>query len=150
MAEGAFWNAIVNLCIDDRVRRNKDNRRLEVMYRTGTDPDAEVESEDGTLSQNSGSSKNDLRAYIGGFTDGELKDYLSFSSDNCDQRLELEHMGYAAFWNAIVNLCVDERDCRKKNKALEDARLLDEETSRLEDAYRMPSKHEGEILPPDL
>jgi len=36
--EGGFWNAIVNLCIDERLRRDQDIRRLEYMYRTGVDP----------------------------------------------------------------------------------------------------------------
>ena len=38
MAEAAFWNAVVNLCVDERVRRNEETRRLEIMYRTGVDP----------------------------------------------------------------------------------------------------------------
>ena len=38
MAEAAFWNAVVNLCVDERVRRNEETRRLEIMYRTGIDP----------------------------------------------------------------------------------------------------------------
>lgn len=41
MAEAAFWNAVVNLCVDERVRRNEETRRLEIMYRTGRDPGAE-------------------------------------------------------------------------------------------------------------
>ena len=41
MAEAAFWNAVVNLCVDERVRRNEETRRLEIMYRTGKDPEAE-------------------------------------------------------------------------------------------------------------
>ena len=43
MAEAAFWNAIVNLCVDERVRRNEETRRLEIMYRTGIDPERENE-----------------------------------------------------------------------------------------------------------
>ncbi|MDR4484010.1 MAG: hypothetical protein R3B95_12485 [Nitrospirales bacterium] len=39
MAEAGFWNTIVNLCIDERMRRDQDIRRLEYMYRTGMDPD---------------------------------------------------------------------------------------------------------------
>lgn len=38
MAEAAFWNAVVNICVEERVRRNDEIRRLEIMYRTGTDP----------------------------------------------------------------------------------------------------------------
>lgn len=37
-AEAAFWNAIVNLCIEERHRRDAEIRRLECMYRTGRDP----------------------------------------------------------------------------------------------------------------
>ena len=36
--EAGFWNTIVNLCIDERLRRDQDIRRLEYMYRTGVDP----------------------------------------------------------------------------------------------------------------
>jgi hypothetical protein len=39
MAEAGFWNTVVNLCIDERMRRDEDIRRLEYMYRTGVDPD---------------------------------------------------------------------------------------------------------------
>ncbi len=39
MAEAGFWNTVVNLCIDERMRRDQDIRRLEYMYRTGVDPD---------------------------------------------------------------------------------------------------------------
>ena len=39
MAEAGFWNTVVNLCIDERMRRDEDIRRLECMYRTGVDPD---------------------------------------------------------------------------------------------------------------
>ena len=39
IAEAGFWNTIVNLCIDERLRRDQDIRRLEYMYRTGVDPD---------------------------------------------------------------------------------------------------------------
>ncbi len=39
IAEAGFWNTIVNLCIDERMRRDQDIRRLEYMYRTGVDPD---------------------------------------------------------------------------------------------------------------
>ncbi|MDT3776561.1 hypothetical protein PJI16_03185 [Nitrospira sp. MA-1] len=39
MAEAGFWNTIVNLCIDERMRRDQDIRRLEYMYRTGVDPE---------------------------------------------------------------------------------------------------------------
>lgn len=38
-AEAGFWNLVVNLCINERMRRNVDIRRLEYMYRTGLDPD---------------------------------------------------------------------------------------------------------------
>ena len=38
MAEAGFWNTVVNLCIDERMRRDQDIRRLEYMYRTGVDP----------------------------------------------------------------------------------------------------------------
>ena len=43
MAEAGFWNTIVNLCIDERLRREGEVRRLEYMYRTGCDPDEEDE-----------------------------------------------------------------------------------------------------------
>ncbi|MGD9853006.1 MAG: hypothetical protein AB7T38_17285 [Nitrospirales bacterium] len=39
--EAGFWNTIVNLCIDERLRRDQDIRRLEYMYRTGVDPQEE-------------------------------------------------------------------------------------------------------------
>jgi hypothetical protein len=39
MAEAGFWNTVVNLCIDERMRRDQDIRRLEYMYRTGVDPE---------------------------------------------------------------------------------------------------------------
>ena len=39
MAEAGFWNAVVNLCIDERLRRESEVRRLEYMYRTGIDPE---------------------------------------------------------------------------------------------------------------
>ena len=39
MAEAGFWNTVVNLCIDERMRRDQDIRRLECMYRTGVDPE---------------------------------------------------------------------------------------------------------------
>ena len=39
--EAGFWNTIVNLCIDERLRRDQDIRRLEYMYRTGVDPHEE-------------------------------------------------------------------------------------------------------------
>ncbi|GJL57677.1 MAG: hypothetical protein NPIRA03_05340 [Nitrospirales bacterium] len=39
MAEAGFWNTIVNLCIDERMRRDQDIKRLEYMYRTGVDPE---------------------------------------------------------------------------------------------------------------
>ena len=39
MAEAGFWNTVVNLCIDERLRRDQDIRRLEYMYRTGVDPE---------------------------------------------------------------------------------------------------------------
>jgi len=39
IAEAGFWNMIVNLCIDERMRRDQDIRRLEYMYRTGVDPE---------------------------------------------------------------------------------------------------------------
>jgi len=39
IAEAGFWNTVVNLCIDERMRRDQDIRRLEYMYRTGVDPD---------------------------------------------------------------------------------------------------------------
>lgn len=39
MAEAGFWNAVVNLCIDERLRRDQDIKRLEYMYRTGVDPE---------------------------------------------------------------------------------------------------------------
>ncbi len=41
MAEAGFWNTIVNLCIDERLRREGECRRLEYMYRTGFDPEEE-------------------------------------------------------------------------------------------------------------
>jgi len=39
IAEAGFWNTVVNLCIDERMRRDQDIRRLEYMYRTGVDPE---------------------------------------------------------------------------------------------------------------
>ena len=39
IAEAGFWNTVVNLCIDERLRRDQDIRRLEYMFRTGVDPD---------------------------------------------------------------------------------------------------------------
>ncbi len=39
LAEAGFWNTIVNLCVEERLRRDRDIRRLEYMYRTGVDPD---------------------------------------------------------------------------------------------------------------
>ena len=41
MAEAGFWNAVVNLCVDERLRREGEIRRLEYMYRTGVDPEEE-------------------------------------------------------------------------------------------------------------
>ena len=66
----------------------------------------------------------DLSQYIQDFTDGELKDYTCFAGNFRDQRLEQSCMAEAAFWNAIVNLCVDERV------------RPNEETRRLEIMYR--------------
>ena len=37
-AQAAFWNAVVNLCVDERLRREGEISRLEYMYRTGIDP----------------------------------------------------------------------------------------------------------------
>lgn len=73
----------------------------------------------------------DLSQYVQDFTDGELKDYTCFAGNFRDQRLEQGAMAEAAFWNAVVNLCVDERVRRN------------EETRRLEIMYRTgidPSK----------
>ena len=42
MAEAGFWNAVVNLCVDERLRREGEIRRLEYMYRTGVDPEEEL------------------------------------------------------------------------------------------------------------
>lgn len=39
IAEAGFWNSVVNLCIDERMRRDQDIRRVEYMYRTGVDPE---------------------------------------------------------------------------------------------------------------
>lgn len=39
IAEAGFWNTVVNLCIDERIRRDQDIRRVEYMYRTGLDPE---------------------------------------------------------------------------------------------------------------
>ncbi|HNP30854.1 MAG TPA: hypothetical protein PKK23_17550, partial [Nitrospirales bacterium] len=39
IAEAGFWNTVVNLCIDERMRRDQDIKRLEYMYRTGVDPE---------------------------------------------------------------------------------------------------------------
>jgi len=66
----------------------------------------------------------DIAHYIKDFTDGELKDYTCFAGNFRDQRLEQSCMAEAAFWNAIVNLCVDERVRRN------------EETRRLEIMFR--------------
>ena len=38
VAEAGFWNTVVNLCIEERLRREGEVRRLEFMYRTGIDP----------------------------------------------------------------------------------------------------------------
>ncbi|GJL54903.1 MAG: hypothetical protein NPIRA02_20350 [Nitrospirales bacterium] len=43
MAEAGFWNTVVNLCIDERLRREGEVRRLEYMYRTGVDLEDEAE-----------------------------------------------------------------------------------------------------------
>jgi len=43
MAEAGFWNTVVNLCIDERLRREGEVRRLEYMFRTGVDPEEETE-----------------------------------------------------------------------------------------------------------
>lgn len=66
----------------------------------------------------------DLAQYVRDFTDSELKDYTCFAGNFRDQRLEQACMAEAAFWNAVVNLCVDERVRRN------------EETRRLEVMYR--------------
>jgi hypothetical protein len=39
VAEAGFWNVVVNLCIDERMRRDQDIKRVEYMYRTGIDPE---------------------------------------------------------------------------------------------------------------
>lgn len=39
-AEAAFWHAIVNLCMEERQRRDAEIRRLEYMYRTGRDTES--------------------------------------------------------------------------------------------------------------
>jgi hypothetical protein len=39
IAEAGFWNTVVNLCVDERMRRDQDIRRVEYMYRTGVDPE---------------------------------------------------------------------------------------------------------------
>lgn len=39
--EAAFWNAIVALCLEEHRRRSAEIRRLEVMYRTGHDPESQ-------------------------------------------------------------------------------------------------------------
>jgi hypothetical protein len=39
IAEAGFWNTVVNLCVDERMRRDQDIRRIEYMYRTGIDPE---------------------------------------------------------------------------------------------------------------
>lgn len=41
IAEAGFWNAVVNLCVDERLRRENEIRRLEFMYKTGLDPEEE-------------------------------------------------------------------------------------------------------------
>ena len=37
--EAGFWNTVVNLCVDERMRRDQDIRCVEYMYRTGVDPE---------------------------------------------------------------------------------------------------------------
>lgn len=39
IAEAGFWNTVVNLCVDERLRRDQDIKRVEYMYRTGIDPE---------------------------------------------------------------------------------------------------------------
>ncbi|RMH31252.1 MAG: hypothetical protein D6690_16885 [Nitrospirae bacterium] len=66
----------------------------------------------------------ELKEALREFTDYLLREYLSFAGEFRDQRAQAESPAEAAFWNAIVNLCVEER------------RRRDAEIRRLEYMYR--------------